>query len=720
MVPHKNIIPIGLLAMIILCWSADRSYALNDTIKVGLYANEPKIYIDQDGKPAGIFIDLLNQISKEEGWQVKYIETDWDDGLYLLKQGEIDLMPDVAFSINRNQLFDFNTVPVIESWSQIYAAPETSIIKLSDLIEKRIAVLSGAIQENEFQTLMNGFDYPYTKITARSYQHAFKLVQTDSADAVVCNHFFGDTHFQQYNLNKTPVIFNPAMLHFATAKGTNSQILHTIDQYLTSWQKTPNSFYYKTLRLYLEKPILQPYQYPWWTVITIAGLFLLALVIIVILRIIIHQKTKDIHAVNQKLNQEKNKFQSYFELAPLGIFVVNEQGDFLEGNKKAEEITGYPIKEIKNKNIERLIPSNQVKKTLREIEIIFKQEKLSKNFQIITKNQNLRTVSVNSVKLFENRYLVFIKDITDLKKTEEKIKHSERIFNHAADMLAIAGFDGYLKVLNPAWKKTLGWSVEELKAKPWSNFLHPEDVDATNHILTKIIEGNQVIRFKNRYITKTGTYKWLEWKAYPYPEEKIMVSVARDVTEDEKMEQALRESEERYRSVINSSMDAVLLTSPDGGIFSANKAACDLFKMTEEEICNAGRKGIIDINDPRLPAMLDERKKTGKTKGELTLKRKDQTTFQAEVSTSVFYNSKGEERTSMFIRDITARKKAEQALKSFQENLETQVHEKTKELSERINELEHFREVTIEREIRMEELRKEIEHLKQKLNHDKT
>src|SRR6056297_2805937 len=152
-----------------------------DTLKVGIYQNEPKVYTNQNGQPAGIFVDLLNEISTEEGWQIEYIQTSWNKGLTLLKQGEIDLMPDVAFSMKRSQLFDFNTEPVLESWSQIYAAPEGSIVKLSDVKEKRIAVLKGSIQEHELQTLMDGFGYPCNTIPATSYHHAFKLVKKDSA-----------------------------------------------------------------------------------------------------------------------------------------------------------------------------------------------------------------------------------------------------------------------------------------------------------------------------------------------------------------------------------------------------------------------------------------------------------------------------------------------------------------------------------------------------------
>ena len=690
-----------------------------DTLKVGIYQNKPKVYTEQNGEPAGIFVDLLTQISKAESWQIEYIQTSWDEGLTLLKQGEIDLMPDVAFSMNRNRLFDFNTVPVIESWSQIYAAPEFTIIKLSDLREKRIAVLKSSIQEQELQSLMNGFSYSYTKIPATSYHHAFRLVQNDSADAVVCNHFFGDTHYEEYGLNKTPVIFNPAILHFATAKGANKQILQSIDKYLSTWQKTPNSIYYKTLQFYLEKPIIQPNSFPWWVLIVIAALFLLAIVIIFVLRRIVYQKTTDIQKVNQKLHEEKDKFQSYFEYAPVGIFVVNKEGDFLDINQTTTTISGYSAKDLQNQDISILLPDELKESALQEAEKIIVQGKIAKNFEIITPQNERKTVSINSVKLTENRYLVFMKDITKLTKSREKIKHSDRIFQHAVDMLAIAGFDGYLKVLNPAWKKTLGWSPKELMTKPWEYFLHPNDIEKTNKTMKDIIKGNQIQQYTNRYITKIGTYKWLEWKAYPYPEEEIMVAIARDVTEDKKLEDELRENEERYRSVINNSFDAILLTSPDGKIYSANKAACDLFNMTEKEICEAGRNGLIDMNDPNLSGMLEERKQTGKNKGELTFIRKDQSKFIAEVSCSVFYNSKGEQRTSMFIRDITERKKTETELQQLKENLELQVKEKTKELNDRIKELEHFRDVTIERELRMEELRKEIERLKQNIKNKK-
>jgi PAS domain S-box-containing protein len=118
----------------------------------------------------------------------------------------------------------------------------------------------------------------------------------------------------------------------------------------------------------------------------------------------------------------------------------------------------------------------------------------------------------------------------------------------------------------------------------------------------------------------------------------------------------------KYRSLVESSMDAILLTVPDGRILEANAAACKIFRMTPEEICHAGRADLVDMDDPRLAPLIEERIRTGKAKGEITCKRKDGSLFPAEISSMIFTDANGEERTSMTISDITDRKLAEEKL----------------------------------------------------------
>ncbi len=109
-----------------------------------------------------------------------------------------------------------------------------------------------------------------------------------------------------------------------------------------------------------------------------------------------------------------------------------------------------------------------------------------------------------------------------------------------------------------------------------------------------------------------------------------------------------------YRLLFDHSMDGVLFTAPDGRILAANRAICEMLGRTEEEICKAGRAGVIDATDPRLPASLEERTRTGRTRAELTLLRADGTHFPGELTSAVFEDEQGQSRTVMIIRDVTA------------------------------------------------------------------
>ena len=135
----------------------------------------------------------------------------------------------------------------------------------------------------------------------------------------------------------------------------------------------------------------------------------------------------------------------------------------------------------------------------------------------------------------------------------------------------------------------------------------------------------------------------------------------------QRAEEALKESEDRYRSFFENSKDAVLLTTPDGGILSANKAACEMFGRSEEELFRAGRGAVVDVSDPRLSAGLEQRSKTGLFKGDLTYLRKDGSPFIGETTSVVFGNQDGLLRTSIIIRDITERTQAEGALRKSEE-----------------------------------------------------
>lgn len=124
-----------------------------------------------------------------------------------------------------------------------------------------------------------------------------------------------------------------------------------------------------------------------------------------------------------------------------------------------------------------------------------------------------------------------------------------------------------------------------------------------------------------------------------------------------------------YKIFFEHSIDAILLTEPDGSILAANPAACQLFDRTEEEIISLGRDAFIDMSDPNVEILLNERKLYGKARGEINLIKKNGTVFPAEISTVIFFDKCGKQKSSVIIRDITERKKTEKELEESRERL---------------------------------------------------
>jgi serine/threonine-protein kinase len=122
-----------------------------------------------------------------------------------------------------------------------------------------------------------------------------------------------------------------------------------------------------------------------------------------------------------------------------------------------------------------------------------------------------------------------------------------RFFALSLDLMTIVGSDGYYKELNPAWEKILGWPLDELKAKPWVEFLHPDDVAPTMAAAQRLFGGNSVSHLENRFRCKDGSYRWLHWTGQVIAGQQLIYCVGRDITDRKRVEEALRESEEALR-----------------------------------------------------------------------------------------------------------------------------------------------------------------------------
>jgi len=273
-------------------------------VTVGVYENAPKIFTDKSGQPAGIFIDIIEYVAKEEGWTLRYVPGTWSEGLDRLAKGEIDLMPDVAYTAERERKYAFHKVPVISSWDKVYGRKDSGIQSLLDLDRKRVAVLEKSVQHEVFVNLVNSFGLNTTIVLAPDFKKAFEIAARGEADAAIANHYYGAMHAKEFGLEDTAVLFNPSALFFAAPKGTHEELLSAIDAHLSSLKNDSQSIYYRSLKRWTFEEV--KVQLPVW--LQILGLvlgvaLLMSLIGSFVLKHQVNARTRELLLINQEMEQ---------------------------------------------------------------------------------------------------------------------------------------------------------------------------------------------------------------------------------------------------------------------------------------------------------------------------------------------------------------------------------------------------------------------------------
>ncbi len=416
---------------------------------------------------------------------------------------------------------------------------------------------------------------------------------------------------------------------------------------------------------------------------------------------------RDITA-QKKLEAEEQRLWNILKSSLNEIYIFNRSDfRFRFVNEGALKNLGYSAEEMARMTPYDLNPEINTE----ELEGVMKPLFMKEKEQVVFVHRHKRKDgSIYDVEIYlqlfpyenDEIFVAMVMDITEKKKVEERLSVSDRIFQYSLDLLCVAGFDGYYKILNPAFEKTLGWTVEELLAKPWDDFVHPEDRQANLHVKSILVGGNEIFQYENRIICKDGSIKWLAWNAYPYTKEGIIFGVAHDITKRKLLEESIKESEERYRKLIEVSQDAIYINF-NNEIVYANPAMVKL-------VCAEGNEQILgkspfeffhpDFHDT-IKNRISHALATGEY-GQAATRRLlclDGSQIDIEATATPFSYKAGT-AILVVLRDITERLRYENALQ------------------QKIKELEIFNRLSVGRELQMIELKQKINELSGKLGID--
>jgi PAS domain S-box-containing protein len=434
-------------------------------------------------------------------------------------------------------------------------------------------------------------------------------------------------------------------------------------------------------------------------------------------------------AAEESLAESENKYHHLFADNPMPMWIYDlETLRFLEVNEAATEHYGFSADEFKTMTLKDIRPVEEIDRLMKDVAVTHPVINRAGIWQHVKKGGEMITVEIIShLVTYENRQarLVLANDITDRKIAEAKVRESEAnlyaLINNTQDSIWSLDRNYNYIIFNKTYADIFlnryGYPVQKgMNAKAP---LLPEEVGFWESMFDAVFEGERKV-FEFSYVLQ-GKLRHFQTSINPIYEDGVVTGASAmsvDITSVKQAVEALKESEERYRSIFENSSVAILLTTPDGTILSANDFACRIFDRTEQEICELGRKGLVDLTDPRLPLALKEREETGRAKGELTFLKKDGSKFECEFSTVVFTDAEGNRRTSLVLRDLTEQKQAEQEIRNLNLSLENKVEERTlqvtnanRELETKISEIERMNKLFVGRELRMVELKNRLKAL---------
>jgi len=220
----------------------------------------------------------LDEIASKENWHLEYVKCDWQECLLMLEEGKLDIMPDVAYSKEREKHFRFNKEIVLSNWSVVFTDKKSKISSILDLDGKRTALLEHSIQQVQVQEIFKLFGLKPSFIFTKNYEEAFYLVQSGAVDAAVVNKHFGERQKDRYNLKETPILLNPAVIKFALTNTIDTrQIADKIDLHVKELKEDRESLYYKSIQKWLSTK--EVFNIPHW----LKAAFAIAILFVVIL-----------------------------------------------------------------------------------------------------------------------------------------------------------------------------------------------------------------------------------------------------------------------------------------------------------------------------------------------------------------------------------------------------------------------------------------------------
>ncbi len=539
-------------------------------VRVGTYENRPKIFTDKSGQTSGFWPDVIAGIASEEGLRIEYVHGTWTECLARLERGEIDVMPDVAFSEERARVFEFSRETVYVSWSRIFASRSAGVESILDLEGKRIAVLKGSINvegPEGLKSLLERFGIRCTLVESDSYLSVFQQIKKGAADAGVVSKDFAYAHAQEFDLVPTPIVFQPSRLHFAFHRGgaRTPALKEVFDRRIAQMKAGEQSAYNRALKQWFGLKLEEQPVIPLWAQVLLLGASGLALAMFVTsmaFRVQAKRRTAEAGQsattrlrAEQAQREAEARYQAIIEGSSEGILVADaETQKFVYANAAICRMLGYSQDEIVKLGGADIYPQEASARAKADFDARVGNGQAYRTSQpCMRKDGTLFHAEFSTARVIvegRNCLVDFITDSTERIRADAALRESEQRFKGLADSIGDVFFamdkDYRYIYWNRASEKLTAISAANALGKTLYEVFPGVGGTSAEEVYRRVLETRTSIAETLDFEIR-GKTRVFELSAYPMGEG--IAVLARDITERQAAQKTFQEIEEQMRQM---------------------------------------------------------------------------------------------------------------------------------------------------------------------------
>lgn len=623
-------------SLILFCFSPwlKGNELYKDTLVVGVYENSPKIFIDESGKPQGIFVDIIEYVAQQEQWDISYRHGSWEQLMDWLKKGQIDILPDMAFSEERDSLFTFSNVPVLESWLQVYSLNTLHVSSVRDLSRKRIGVMSGSVQEQMLNELISdSVIIEPVVVVFDQYDGPVNALKAGKLDLILSGRFFYFSPLRTPDIISIPLIFRSSELYYAFAKNQSPELITTIDRWLSEIKNDPGSVYYQSLRRWLkfETGTSLPVYFHGFLILAIA-LLLAFVTFIFVLRRMVKKRTRALEKSNRELEVVRKKHQENSEFLtditqnlPTGVYrlyvppgaPLSPEGvpefHFVYCTDMLAAMAGVTTEKLQKNPLlffQAIHPDDRDSFLRKNAEVHISKDKFLWEGRFLV-NGMVRWVHIESLPRLQNEgsntWTGMIQDITLRKKAEIELRDSEKLFHDLAMISPVGIFRtdaaGKTIYVNPRWCELTQVTAAEAMGDGWMRVIHPDDREMTRANWFDRASKGLPSQADYRIVQPNGSVIWVLGYAEPEISDgklKGYIGTITDITERKNNEFLLQEKNRelivaKEKAEESDRLKSAFLANMSHEIRTPMNAICGFANLLKTNTSEVKQKEFIDI-----------------------------------------------------------------------------------------------------------------------------